>query len=96
MVSFRTPGEPKFPFGKLVSTPGALRAIPRAEMLLALRRHLSGDWGDLDDEDKKANERALANGGRLVSVYHSLAHDKFYVITEADRSVTTILLPHEY
>jgi hypothetical protein len=96
MVSFLNPAEPKFQLGKLVSTPGALDAVPRAEMLLALRRHVSGDWGDLDDEDKTANEQALEHGGRLFSVYHSLAKDKFYVITEADRSVTTILLPHEY
>ena len=60
-----------------------------------LMRHVNGDWGDLDDEDKQANERALEDGTRLMSAY-SIGEARFWVITEWDRSVTTILLPEEY
>jgi hypothetical protein len=57
---------------------------------------VSGDWGELDEEDLAANERALIDGSRLFSIYYSSSYVKFYVITEWDRSVTTVLLPHEY
>jgi hypothetical protein len=62
----------------------------------ALRRHATGDWGELDAEDQLANENALLRGDRLFSVYHSATRVKFYVITEWDRSVTTVLLPEDY
>jgi hypothetical protein len=65
-------------------------------MMQALRRHARGDWGDLDDEDLQANERALKDGTRLLSAYHSSAGTKFWIITEWDRSATTVLLPEEY
>jgi hypothetical protein len=64
-----------------------------------LARHVFGDWGDLCTEDKESNERALAQGGRLLSSYEAgLGRDatKVWVITEADRSSTTFLLPEEY
>ncbi|KKN39327.1 hypothetical protein LCGC14_0744320 [marine sediment metagenome] len=61
-----------------------------------LRRHASGDWGDLSPDDRKANEEALKNGDRLLSAYHLLSGVKLWVITEADRSSTCILLPDEY
>lgn len=86
----------KFPFGQIVSTPNALNCIPADEMLAALRRHLSGDWGTLDKEDWNTNERALRHGGRLFSAYLSITGQKFWIITEADRSVTTVLLPEDY
>lgn len=62
----------------------------------ALKRHERGDWGDLCAEDMETNERALQNGGRLFSRYHDGMSVKFYVITEADRSATTVLLPEDY
>src|SRR5258705_8999282 len=87
---------PKFPFGRLLATPNAHRAIPNDEIINALSRHLRGDWGTLDKEDWDANERALARGGRLFSAYLSSAQIGFYIITDADRSVTTALLPEDY
>ena len=87
---------PKFPFGQLVATPTALRTIPNDEIMNTLSRHLRGDWGTLDKEDWSANEEALKDGGRLFSAYLSSAHIKFWIITEADRSATTVLLPEDY
>ncbi len=86
----------KFSLGQIVITRGAQAAIPNDEVLAALKRHAAGDWGKLDSEDWAANEQALRTGGRLLSVYFSAANVKFYLITEHDRSVTTILLPSEY
>lgn len=86
----------KFPFGMLVATPNVLAQIPNDEILAALCRHLTGDWGTLDPQDWHANERALQCGGRLFSEYHSVQNVKFWIITEADRSVTTVLLPEDY
>lgn len=88
--------EKKFRLGQTVSTPGSLRAIPPDEMLRAMQRHAAGDWGDCDPEDWAENELSLREGFRLFSVYHSSAGTKFWIITEADRSVTTVLLPEEY
>lgn len=90
------PPSEKFPLGHVVSTPGALASIPHDEMQAALRRHHSGDWGDLDDDDKYLNDRALQNDSRLFSQYHAKSRVKFWIITESDRSVTTVLLPSEY
>ncbi len=87
---------PKFPFGQIVSTPNALSQIPNNEILVALARHVSGDWGTLDQHDWNTNESALQNGGRLFSVYHSNHGIKFWIITEADRSSTCVLLPEDY
>lgn len=86
----------KFGLGQIVATPKALSAIPNPEIQSALSRHLSGDWGDVCAEDHAANERALADGSRLFSVYRSNAGVKFWIITEADRAATTILLPEDY
>lgn len=87
---------PLFSLGNVFATPGVLEFIPHAEMQQALDRHHAGDWGELDREDKSANERALKHGGRLFSAYRTGAGKKFWIITEADRSATTILLPSEY
>jgi hypothetical protein len=89
--------ESRFPIGELAVTAGAQNALSHHDIETALNRHISGDWGDLDKHDWNANERALKDGGRLVSVYESEnGSGRFYVITEADRSYTTILLPSEY
>ena len=85
-----------FPLGQVVATPGALAGIPQPEMFDALNRHIKGDWGDLDLEDIEANNHALQTGDRLLSAYHTKGGTKFWIITEADRSSTTLLLPEEY
>ena len=99
-MSQPTPGcdevQPKFAFGQIVSTPNALNKIPNDEILNALSRHLQCDWGTLDPEDWESNEQALKHGGRLFSAYYSIQKIKFWIITEADRSATTILLPEDY
>lgn len=86
----------RFPLGRLVQTPGALNSLTREEILVALQRHARGDWGDLCEDDRRANDAALQDGERLLSSYRSASGVKFYVITEWDRSVTTALLPTEY
>ena len=86
----------KFRCGKLVITPNALEQIPREEILTGIGRHQAGDWGDGSNQDWEKNELALKRGTRLFSVYHAKSGIKFWIITEADRSVTTILLPREY
>jgi hypothetical protein len=92
----RDESQPKFPLGRLVATPNALNTIPNDEILNALSRHAQGDWGTLDAEDLQSNERALKHGGRLFSAYRSTQNVKFWIITECDRSVTTVLLPKDY
>lgn len=89
----------KFEGGRLVATPGALRAIPNQKVWELLRRHFSGDWGDMSAEDKHSNDVALKRGDeRIFSSYANPAEhcDKVWIITEADHSVTTVLLPDEY
>ncbi len=86
----------KFPLGSTVITHTALAVLTAEDVSLAIERHASGDWGDLDDEDRAENERSLRDACRLFSVYHSASGVKFYVITEHDRSVTTVLLPEDY
>jgi hypothetical protein len=80
----------------LVATPNALANVSSEEIQRALQRHVIGDWGELDEEDKKANDQALLVGERLLSAYQSVTGIKFWIITEADRSVTTVLLPEDY
>lgn len=87
----------KFPLGKIVATPGAVQDVAPDDVLRALERHAQGDWGECHPEDAEANSRALSEGeGRIFSVFDSRQGVRFWVITEADRSVTTILLPEEY
>jgi hypothetical protein len=88
----------RFELGRIVATPGALRALEVAEQLPAefLDRHVQGDWGDLGDEDKQENEFSVRHGFRILSAYTTSAGDKIWIITEADRSATTLLLPEEY
>ena len=86
----------KFKTGDVSITRNALARIGFDESFKALVRHVSGDWGELCDDDRKANEVALKDGSRLISVYWTEADVKFYIITEADRSYTTVLLPEDY
>jgi hypothetical protein len=88
--------EVKFPLGQTCTTPGALALLTHEEILAALRRHQSGDWGEVDEEDKMTNDKAVAGRDRIFSVYKSLEGTDFWVITEWDRSATTVLLPSEY
>jgi hypothetical protein len=87
-----------FPTGQLVGAPGGLAAFAknRQHPTTFLRRHVRGDWGELDAEDMEENEFSLARGLRLLSRYTLKDHTVIWIITEADRSVTTILLPDEY
>lgn len=82
--------------GRLVATPAVLDAVPKPELLAAFRRHMRCDWGDVCDADWIENDRALKNGRRLLSSYCAENGTKFWIITEWDRSATTILLPSEY
>ena len=88
----------KFPPGQVVATPGAMELLDSNGMngSAVLMRHLQGDWGDLDEEDVKQNDFSLDNKERLLSSYKLPDGKKVWVITEWDRSVTTILLPEEY
>ena len=88
----------RFPLGRLVATPGALAALVAAGEfpLTLLRRHVRGDWGEVNKEDRQANERALREGTRLLSAYRTALGQRLWIITEADRSSTCILLPEEY
>lgn len=84
------------PLGQVVITPAAAAALAQPDVVAAVRRHISGDWGEVDDDDRRANDAALRDGTRLLSAYTSAGGTRFWVITEADRSVTTVLLPDDY
>jgi hypothetical protein len=86
---------PLFAAGCLSATANANRTVPPAEVLVAMARHLNGDWGDVSFDDWRTNDRAVVDGSRIVSVYHT-AGVRFYVVTEADRCSTTVLLPEDY
>ena len=90
--------EPLFPLGQVVATPGALSALERAHQtpFEFLARHAACDWGNMVEEDLQENARALKGGGRLFSAYNLHDGTRIWVITEWDRSVTTVLLPSEY
>jgi hypothetical protein len=88
----------KFLLGRIVATPGALKALEQANQnpFEFLERHEAGDWGELCEEDKRENEFSVRNGFRILSAYRTRNDVKIWIITEADRSVTTLLRPHEY
>jgi hypothetical protein len=96
MVAFQGRRMGRFELGRLLATPGVLEAAGDENLVVYLSRHARGDWGIVDDADKRANERALADGTRLLSAYRLRDGTKIWIITEADRSATTILLPSEY
>ncbi len=90
-----------FPLGQLVQTPGVEAGVDFGHLLMCLARHVAGDWGEVDAHDAAANKAALQNGSRILSVYFldelgAPTRGKFWIITEADRSSTTVLLPEEY
>ena len=82
--------------GRILITPAVEECIDRPDLDKALGRHARGDWGDLNPDDYRQNELALREGGRLLSVYSDRRDIRFWIITEADRAVTTVLLPAEY
>jgi hypothetical protein len=87
-----------FPLGRIVATPGALEALEQAgqEPLEFLQRHQTGDWGIVPEEDKKENDFSVSRYLRILSAYELQTGVKIWLITEADRSVSTFLLPAEY
>ncbi len=89
---------PLLELGQVVATPGAIAALEDSGELgqSYLRRHHCGDWGELDSEDWAANDRSLLEGTRILSAYQLASAAKLWIITEWDRSVTTLLLPDEY
>ncbi len=89
---------PRFTLGQTVATPGAIEALAESNQAPSdfLRRHVSGDWGDLGIEDQQRNQDAIRNGERLFSAYRTSMGTKIWIITEADRSVKTLLLSDEY
>ncbi|MBW2675277.1 MAG: hypothetical protein JRD89_18005 [Deltaproteobacteria bacterium] len=102
MVETPPPPPPtRFELGQVVVTRAVAARIKEDDEFrrfvgACLGRHADGDWGELDPEDKKANEEALRYGGRLFSAYEKWPLPKIWIITEADRSATTILFPEEY
>ncbi len=88
----------KFLLGRVVATPGALEALEKAGQLPNefLDRHVCGDWGEVDEDDARENEFSIEHDLRLMSVYTLKTNVRIWIITEADRSATTILLPDEY
>ncbi|MBN8625636.1 MAG: hypothetical protein J0M17_09115 [Planctomycetes bacterium] len=84
------------PLGEVVITPGAVVKLDSKVVSRSLVRHMAGDWGEVNEEDWELNDAALEGGDRLVSRYRGRDEKDFFIITEADRSITTILLPEEY
>jgi hypothetical protein len=91
-------GVQKFPLGQIVATPGALELLEAAgkEPIEFIRQHACGDWGDIDEHDRLVNEHALLHCGRLLSSYIIAGEERLWVISEQDRSSTTLLRPEEY
>jgi hypothetical protein len=89
---------PLFPLGRVFATPGALESLEQynESACRLLVRHQHGDWGDVSESDREANDNDVNAGGRLLSSYKLSPQCKLWVITESDRSATTILLPWEY
>jgi len=87
-----------FQLGQIVATPGALKALAEHEISPAslIHRHVTGDWSDLCEEDKQQNANGIVHGMRIFSSYQISVNAKIWIITEADRSLTTLLLPDEY
>jgi len=85
-----------FCLGQIVITMNAKEQLNRQDVLASLARHSQGDWGNLDEADRQENERSLNQGYRILSAYQDRHGTKLWIITEADRSSTTILLPEDY
>lgn len=87
-----------FELGQIVATPGALQKLEGNQQtpMEFLHKHSKGDWGEVDGEDAKLNNESVKDGGRIISAYRLADTSKIWIITEANRSATTILLPEEY
>lgn len=91
------PEDTRFPLGRVLITPGAATTIDEEEIADALRRHQAGDWGNLDSQEKSCNEQVLRIGGWLLSAYDDPASgERFLIITQPDRMVTTVMVPKEF
>jgi len=90
--------KPLFPLGQVVSTPGVIETLAESNQspFEFLVRHARGDWGEVDIEDGKLNDEAIAGGDRILSAYKTNKGTKIWIITESDRSSTCLLLPDEY
>lgn len=90
--------EPLFKLGQVVATPGAIKTMQQADQdpLALISRHVVGDWGTVPDEDKLENDLSVQQGFRILSAYELPGGEKIWLITEADRSATTLLRPDEY
>ena len=86
----------RFQPGTIVATVGALQVADNRAIRELLRRHLAGDWGDVDKDDAAANERAVKHGERILSSYRTESGEKLWVETTADRSSTCVMTPGEY
>lgn len=86
----------RFPFGNVAITANAMSLLHPSDALMGLARHSQMDWGDVAEEDRGLNDQALIDGTRLLSVYKDRNGETFWIITEADRSLTTILMPEDY
>ena len=86
----------RFALGRIVATPGAIESVQQTEITHCLARHARGDWGEVCPEDREENEFSVDKHLRLLSVFRADNGTKFWIITEADRSATTVLLPDEY
>ncbi len=97
-IDYNRPRQPLFPLGELSITPGALELLKKQATppLRFIARHWFGDWGDIGEADHQANQDALVDGDRLFSAYDLDAEHRLWIITAADRSTTTLLLPKEY
>ena len=94
-MSATTIHSPKVPLGRIVATPHALEVLAFEDIMAGIRRHEAGDWGEVPPEDREANDRALTGGTRILSAYPSKGR-RFWIISEADRSKTTVLMPEDY
>lgn len=90
--------QPLFETGRIQATPGALETLSSDgdDILSLVGRHVAGDWSEMSAEDQQANRRSLADGTRIFSAYRTRNENRIWIITEADRSATTVLLPEEY
>ena len=85
-----------FALGRIVATPNALTQIPQDDILRGLQRHQNQDWGNVDQSDRAANDQALQEGARILSSFRATTGITCWIITEADRAATTVLLPEDY
>ena len=86
----------QFPLGEVVVTPGAALRLDPKDVQTGIARHTRGDWGELEPDERRENDERVEKGGPLASIYNDSKGVKFYILTESDRSVTTVLLPEEY